>query len=118
MLPLLRRPLDMPVTHSRLFPRIRTIVHPARSPIIADPVDSHIVDDRPVHISIVYDGRIDVRHRGIVPESPTIPFTAIVTTATIPTSIVDPAIITYMRPPVADMPCIYAAYKSPVAGRP
>lgn len=118
MLLLLRRPLDMLVTHSRLFPGIRVIVYTTGAAIIADLVDGYVIDHRSVDISIVYDSRIDHGHCRIVPEMSAIPFTAIVTTTAISTSIIDTAIVAHMRSPVADMPRIYSADKAPVSRRP
>ena len=118
MLLLFRRPFDMPVMHSCFLPGIRAIAHTTRTTVIAHLVDCHIVDHRPVDIGVVYDCRIDPGHRRVVPETSIIPFTTIISTTAISTSVVDPPIVTYVRAPVADMPGIDPADKSPVTRRP
>ena len=118
MLLLFGRTLDMPVTHRRLLTRIRTIIDPARTTIIADPVDSYIPDHRSIDVSIVYDRSIDTRHRRIIPETTTIPFPTIISTTAISTAIVDPSIVTYMRPPITGIPPVDPTYITPITWRP
>jgi hypothetical protein len=118
MLLLLGRTLNMPVTHSRLLICIRTIIDPARTAIIANPVDSYIPDHRSIDIGIVYDRSIDTSHCRIIPETTTIPFPAIISTTTISTAIVDTTIVTYMRSPITGIPSIDPTYITPITRRP
>jgi hypothetical protein len=44
----------------------------------------------------------------------TIPFPTIISTSTISTAIVDPSIITYMRPPITGIPPIDPTHITPI----
>lgn len=118
MLHLHRRPLNMPLIHRRLLPRIRPVIHPARSPIITHAVHRDIVDHPPVDISIMDHRRIHTSHRRIIPEATTIPFPAIISRTAIPATIIDATVISHMRSPISHMPGIHATIPTPVSRRP
>jgi hypothetical protein len=91
---------------------------PARPAIIANPVDSRIVDNRPVNIRIVNDRGVDVDHRRIIPEMTTYPIATGKARTVIAASVVDTAIKADMRPPISGIPGIDPADITPVTGRP
>ena len=118
MLMLLLRSLNMPIPHSRLLPRIRTITDAARPAIITYPIHRDIPNHGSIDIYISHYGRVDTRNRRVIPETPAIPFPTIITTATISTTIIDTAIISYMRPPITGIPSVYATDITPVTRGP
>jgi len=118
MLHLHRRPLNPSLIHYRLLPRIRPVIHPTRSAIIAHTVHRDIIDHRPIDISIMDNRRIHTRHRRIIPEATTIPFPTIISRAAIPAAIIDTAVISHMRSPITHMPRINAPTPTPITRRP
>src|SRR5260221_5424135 len=118
MLLLLRCNRDMPFLRRLLLPRIRTIIHSTGTAIIAYLVDSYIIDDRLVDICIMYNGGVDIRHRRIIPETPTIPFATIIPAAAITAAVINTTVISYMRTPITTIPSIDPAHKTPITRRP
>lgn len=118
MLLLLGRTLDMPVPHRRLLTRIGTITNPARAAIITHTIHRYIPDNGSIDIHIADNGSIDTRNSRIIPEMSAIPLPSIITTTTITTTIIDAAIVSYMRSPISGVPPIQSADKTPVTRRP
>ena len=78
MLRLRSRSRDVMLIHRHLFLRRRPRLNTTGPAIITHPVvHRHIVDHRPIDISIVYNSSIDIGHRSVVPEMATRPSDAI-----------------------------------------
>jgi hypothetical protein len=118
MLLLFGRTLDMPVPHRRLLTRIGTITNPAGAAIITYTIHRYIPDNGSIDIHIAHNGSIDTRDSRIIPETPAIPLPSIITAAPISTTIIDTAIVSYMRSPISGVPPVQSADKTPVTRRP
>jgi hypothetical protein len=108
----------MPVVCCGFFCRTRPRSNPARSAIIADPVDGCIVYDSTVNIGIVDDRSVDIENRRIIPEMTAYPIPAGKPRTVISASIVYTAIEADMRPPITGIPGIDPADIPPITGRP
>ncbi len=110
---------NMMLVHGHLLLCSRPRLDTTGPAVITDPVvHRRIVDHGPVDIGVVHNGSIHIRHRGVVPEMPTIPFTTAISYTTITKPIVHPAIKTNMRPPITTMPAIISTGKTPITRRP
>ena len=123
---LARRPLMLQLSRggrymmliSRLrFRRRRPGIHPAGTSIVGNPATA-FMDHCPVNISVVYNSRIDMGHRRIIPEMPTDPAATGITYTSISKSIINPAIEPDMWSPIPAMPAINTTCISPVSRRP
>jgi hypothetical protein len=116
---------DAPLTNGGDF-RWRRPTSDAARPVIADTinrrvVDGDVVDHDRVRYRAVIDlhiGDRDVVHRAVVIEATTIPIAALISNADISEAIVDPAVISDIRGPIAVTIAVHAADKAPISRRP
>jgi hypothetical protein len=73
---------------------------------------------RPVDVGVVNDRLIHMNDRSVVGESAAAPFAARKADAAIAEAVVHAAVIADVRPPVAFMEDVMAAFPAPVVGRP
>ena len=106
MIPLNSGPLNVAIPHSRLLSGVRAISYATITAVIADAVDCYISDDRSIDICVMYNYCIDAGYSCVIAEMSTIPFAAIISASAVAAAIVDAAIISNMRSPVADMPMV------------
>jgi hypothetical protein len=76
-----------------------------------------VVDDRAV-VRIVNDGHIDVVHRAIVGEVPSIPAPTEIANSNVTKAVIHAAIKSNVRSPITNVPVIAAVAPTPVAGGP
>src|ERR1700722_11272516 len=108
---------DMSLMGGRLFLGRRALVESAVAAIIADAGDRRTVHD-PCFIHVANHGDVYVGHRTIVEKVTVVPTSAFVTVTEIAEAIVDSAIKSYLRTPVAIMENVPAVSPAPVSGRP
>ena len=100
----------------RLFLRRRLAVHASRAVKACAVI---VIDDHgAVYIGVVDDGPVYVDDRGIVPEVPTGPFTAVEPGAAISIAIVNTSVVSYVGTPIPAMPSIDATGITPVTRGP
>ena len=83
----------------------------------AHTVDRDVVDHRPV-INVGDVSSAQVGNRPVVVERSTAPVTALEANATVPITVVDTTVETYVRAPISGVPQICAVAPTPVARRP
>lgn len=81
-------------------------------------IDRRIVDHGSIHISIMYDGRVNIHDCRVIAEYAAAPAAAYETNASISVTVVNTSIVSYVYSPVSSMPAIDAACIAPVAGGP
>jgi hypothetical protein len=96
---------------------VRTCVDPTVPPVVADPVHGSVVDHRGV-ISVVTVGDVYVIHRAVVLELSVVPTAAFIAPAAVAVAIIDPAIETDVRTPVALIESVSAVAPAPIAWGP
>src|SRR6266481_178184 len=99
------------------FPRCWTGSHSSRATVEADPVCRSVVDDGRV-VSVAHDCDVYVGHRAVVVVGAVSPVAAEEADAGIAETVIDSAVVTYFRSPVAGMPYIEIVFPSPVPGSP
>ena len=119
MLRLRRHRRNMSLARHCLLFRPRASIDAAVAAVVAHAVDRVAVpvNDRGV-VNVVDVGHIDVVDRTVVEKPPVLPPAALVTLAEIPIAIVNAAIKTYLRRPVAFVEEEAAAAPRPVSRRP
>jgi hypothetical protein len=81
--------------------------------------DSHIGDvDNPIVINIVNDVDVYIVHGAIVVEGAPVPISSLVPAAHVTEPVIDAAVEADVRTPIAVMPAIATAAKTPVGRRP
>jgi len=101
----------------RLLLSGRTRCDPTRTAVVAHPVHRRIVDHCGV-IGVVNVGDIHVVDRTVVGELSVVPAPALVTLTRVAVSIIDSAIETYVRAPVAFIESIPTVSPTPIAWSP
>jgi hypothetical protein len=117
---LIRRCLKALLVHVGSLLIVRSGIHAPR-PVEAGArvvVDGGVVDYRAVHISVVDHGSVDVSHCGVITIRAARPAPAIETDTAETETIVDTAVESNMRTPVAGVPLVQAIPKSPISRRP
>jgi len=114
MVELFRGRLDMVLVHGRLFLRRRPGLNARAAVEACVIIHDRIVDHGVIDIGIVNHCGIDIHHGGIVPEVPAMPFPAYKSRTSVAIAIIDAAIKTDMRSPIAAVPAIDAARVTPV----
>src|SRR5271165_5695673 len=105
MLSLLGGGRSMLLPQCRFFLSVGPRVHPAGSAVVADVIHNRrVIDYGAVDVGVVNDGRVDVRHRGVIREDAVVPIAANISHADVAESVVNPAIETDVRAPVAAVP--------------
>jgi hypothetical protein len=115
---LIGRGLEVLFAHGHLLLGSGTSRDPART-VVTDPIDNGgVVDDRAVDVDVADDGGVYVRDRGVVVEGAADPGAADEAYADIAEAVINAAIVSNMRTPIAGMPHVNAATPTPVTGRP
>src|ERR1700680_763947 len=104
------------VCHGLLLRR-RARVDPTIAAVVADPVHRRIVDHRGV-VSVGNVGDVHVVHRTIVGEASVVPAPAFITLPGVAVAIIDSAVETYVRTPVAIIEDISVVIPTPIAWGP
>ena len=110
-----RRNVPSPARQSR--PRPGTRVDPAVAAVVADPILCDVVDHGCV-VNVVNVDDVHVVDGTVVEEMSVVPAPALVAFAEISEAVINPAIETYVRPPVAFMEKKSVAAPTPITGRP
>jgi hypothetical protein len=117
MFTLNRGRLDVALMRRRHFRRSGLRARSAAAAVVTDSGLAVIVDDRLV-VDIRYVRRADINDRAVIEEVPALPIAALVASAAVAIAIVDAAIKSDLRPPVACMPNENGTYGCPVSRRP
>src|SRR6266852_6089297 len=80
--------------------------------------DRRVVDDRAIDVDVAHNGRVHVHDSGVVYEMIAAPMASHKPDASVPKAVVNAAVESYVRPPVARMPSVKSAFKAPIARRP
>jgi hypothetical protein len=100
-----------------LFRRGRARPGPTISAVIADVVVGSVVNDSLV-VNIVNVGDIHVIHGAVVIEASVSPISALIADTPVAEAVVDAAVKTDIRAPVAIVPGVSVTTPTPIAGRP
>ena len=114
---LIGRGLEVLFAHGHLLPGSGASRDPART-VVTDPIDNGVVDDSAVDVDVADDGGVYVRDRGVVVEGSADPGAPDEADADIAEAVINAAIVSNMRTPIAGMPHVNAAAPTPVTGRP
>src|SRR5712692_3094343 len=107
---------NMPLPRRRLFFRPRTRADPAIAPVVADP-RYRPIDHRGV-VDVVDDGDVHVVHRSVVEKPVVIPTSALVALAKVSIAVIDSAIESDLRTPVAVIEDKSVAAPTPIGWSP
>src|SRR5579864_2359822 len=108
---------DVSATCRGLLFRPRTGVNPTIAAVIADAVHRSVVDHRGV-VNVVDVGDVHVVHRTVVVKLSVLPTPTFIALAKISVAVIDPAIETYLRTPVAVVEDISVAAPTPIGWSP
>jgi hypothetical protein len=89
-----------------------------RSSYCAPCRNSIIIDYTVVDESVANNRGVNIRHRSVVAERVSCPFTPPVTVPPVTETVVNPTIITDVRSPVTYVPGVYSVTPAPPTGRP
>jgi len=103
MIPLHRGRLEMTITLRSHLMRSRTRMEPTRATVETNAVHGHVVDDRAV-VHVRHVNRAEVSARVVIEERATAPVTTCESNTGISEAVIDTAVETDVRPPVAAMP--------------
>src|SRR5580698_11381236 len=106
----------MPIARCRFFGSGGRSSNSAIASVVADVVDGYVVDGGVV--SVVNVGDVDIVDGAVVIELITLPASAFVTVAEVTETVVDAAIKSDDRPPIAFMEGVAVVVPTPVRGRP
>jgi hypothetical protein len=109
--------LDVVLTHGNFFSSGRPGGDSASASVKADAVHAGVVDYCPV-VNVVNVGDVHVVHCAVVVEGAVVPVSALIADTPIAEAVIDAAIETDMRPPVAGVPDIEAFTPTPIARGP
>src|SRR5690242_3465836 len=118
VLGLISRWSDMLLTDGSHFGRGRPSRNAARSAVIADAIHSDIIVDHRLIVSIVHHCHVYVGHGAVVNERTVAPISARIAHACVAEAIVDSAIKSNMRAPIAWVPNVYTVAPAPITRRP
>jgi len=108
---------DMFLVDCRLLLSGRTRCDPTGTAVVADPVHRRIVDHCGV-VGVVNVGDVHVIHRAVVFELSVVPAATLITFTAVTEAVIDPAIETDLRTPVAFIESKSAATPAPIAWSP
>jgi hypothetical protein len=108
---------DVPLVDRSQFGAARPSMVSAAATVEADPIFGRIVNHG-LAVGIVDDGHVDVVHFTVIEEVPAVPVSACVAGTEVTEAVVNSAIETDVRSPVAGMPNVNALGPAPVTGRP
>lgn len=103
MIPLHRSSFEVMITLRSQLVRSRTRMEPTRTAVEANPVHSHVVDDRPV-VHVRHMNRTEVSTRVVIEERPAPPVTTRESNTGITEAVIDTAVEPDVRPPVPGVP--------------
>lgn len=115
---LLRSRRDMLFAHRSLLLGSRLCVNAACPVKACMIIDHSIIDHGIVNISVMNYSSIYINNSRVVAEVSAVPSSAAIPVTTVPISIINPTIKTYMKAPVARMETINTPSKTPISWRP
>lgn len=100
---------------SCLLLRAGTRGYTAMAAVVADAIDSDVVDDGAVDVDISHDGGVHMADGAVVVEVIAAPVSAFISVAVVSVTVIHAAIESQMWSPVASVPHIAAAPPTPIA---
>lgn len=103
---------DMPLAVPTLFIRRRPRIHAVRSTVVTDSVvDVYVADHRAINVHVVNLSDVHVGHRAVVIELTIAPFASNVSRSKVSEAVIDPAVKSDVRSPIAGMPNVIVAIR-------